>query len=341
MKPICRYEFDAADIVSKYPAQIENTNKEIVFGIASPPDAVHSGKITFTRWRQMPLPDTISRERDHPTLEMREAFFAYEAPPEGQTDWYLNFAHRDLFSFYGGALFAQDEMQVAEHPALASLRQALIASDVKPVCVEGGVPTPALITGVERRCAITTDPNPDEGRPEGLYGNSFSRGTGEAVRKATRPIDPPTKSNILAIEAPAYGAGRYKLKEIEFVLSTAITGFSAAVHESGAGAGAGAGAGVGAKADTDTPARVAIHTGFWGCGAYGGNRVLMPLLQMIAAAISGVDLLVFHSGPDSSAYIQAKGMLGALLPAGQPVKWHDVISRIEGMNFEWGVSDGN
>jgi len=25
------------------------------------------------------------------------------------------------------------------------------------------------------------------------------------------PIDPPTKSNILAIEAPAYGAGRYKV----------------------------------------------------------------------------------------------------------------------------------
>ena len=65
-------------------------------------------------------------------------------------DWYLNFAHYDLFCAYGGALFAQDEMQVVEHPALASLRHALLDEGIKPLCVEHGDATPA---GVETVCA--------------------------------------------------------------------------------------------------------------------------------------------------------------------------------------------
>jgi hypothetical protein len=47
---------------------------------------------------------------------------------------------------------------------------------------------------------------------------------------------------------------------IEFVLATAFTGFSAARLES---------------ARLNPSPVVAIHTGFWGCGAFGGNRVLM------------------------------------------------------------------
>jgi hypothetical protein len=330
---------DARDLMSRYPARIENANKAVVFEMTSPADADHSGTITFTRWRQMALPDTVTRgggqpgggghasDDDHPALELRKDFFSYEVPPEGRTDWHVNFAHHDLFAFYGGALFAQDEMQVAEHPALASLRHALLDIGARPLSVEGGVPTPALVTGVERRCTIATDPNPDEGRPRGLYGNAFASGTEDAVRKATKLIDPPTASNIIAIEAPAHGTGRYKAREIDFILTTAVTAFSAAVRESSVGGA--------------TPKRVAIHTGYWGCGAYGGNRTLMPLLQMIAAAIAGVDVLVFHAGTDTSGYDKAQERFEELLPSGKPVSCQKIITRIEGLNFEWGVGDGN
>jgi Poly (ADP-ribose) glycohydrolase (PARG) len=41
---------------------------------------------------------------------------------------------------------------------------------------------------------------------------------------------------------------------------------------------------------------VAVHTGYWGCGAFGGNRVLMALLQVLAAGSAGLDQLVFHVG---------------------------------------------
>lgn len=118
--------------------------------------------------------------------------------------------------------------------------------------------------GVERRCVVATDANPAEGRPYGLYGNSFSQATEDAIRQATEVLDPPTMSNILAMEAPACGAGRYTREQIEFVLSTAVTGFSAAVSES--------------KRKVSPDVQTVIHTGFWGCGAYGGNR------ELIAAA---------------------------------------------------------
>lgn len=44
-----------------------------------------------------------------------------------------------------------------------------------------------------------------------------------------------------------------------------------------------------------------IHTGWWGCGAFGGNRRLMAILQFAAAQLAGVDAVVFHRGSDDAA----------------------------------------
>ncbi len=57
---------------------------------------------------------------------------------------------------------------------------------------------------------------------------------------------------------------------------TAYTGFRAAVCES-----------------EDRPA--IVHTGFWGCGAFGGNRRLMPMLQAMVATVAGMQRLVCHA----------------------------------------------
>jgi hypothetical protein len=349
MEHICHCEFDASMLITKYPAKLKNPNKKIVFEISCPPGATHSGTITFSRWHQMPLPETLTRNDLCPRFDLREDYFTYETPPEERVDWHLNFAHYDLFCAYGGPLFAQDEMQVAEHPALASLRHALIDSGIKPLTVEDGIPTPALIMGVERRCIVETNVDPVLGRLYGLYGNHFNRASEEVIRQATKVIEPPTISNILAMEALAYSTNqlpcleilpfdmeasvygtapsiRYTQQEIEFILSTAITGFSAAVRES---------------KKNDSAIQVAIHTGFWGCGAYGGNRILMPLLQMIAACCSDLDILVFHSPIDSMEYYSAIDLLEKVLPIDQPVKVNNLISQVESIGFEWGISDGN
>lgn len=133
----------------------------------------------------------------------------YRAAGAPTTAWYLNFADPHVFAYYGGPLFAQDEMQVAEHPALASVRSAMAASAdeaAKPLTAEGPVATPVLVRNVERRCRVDTEPNPAEGRPHGLYGNVFARSDTKAIRRATTRLDPAPASNIIAMAAGEGGS---------------------------------------------------------------------------------------------------------------------------------------
>jgi hypothetical protein len=321
--PISRRQFDAQQLMQNFPPRFRHRNKQIVFSLAFPPGSTANGTIEFTRWDAMLLPLTISWNGEQPTFEPREDLFDYAPPRDPSTiEWHLNFANEDLFTAYSGSLFAQDEMQVTEHPALGSLREALLTERFVPLTVGGGRPTPALIKGVERRVSIATEPNAAEGRPYGLYGNNFASAKEDALRAASRVIDPPTVSNILAMEAPSYGSGRYTLDQIHFIVTTAYTGFSAARLES-------------------APDRCLIHTGFWGCGAYGGHRVLMALLQMVAACLSRIDVLVFHTHQQagSKAFAAARDIFEREV-GDQEKGVNALLDRIEAMGFEWGVSDG-
>src|SRR5262245_38178736 len=224
---IARHTFDTGRLVGDYPAVWQNANKRLVHQIACPAGCVHSGQLVFSRWKALSLPDCL--DLNHATvLEARQDVFGYEPTPTGAkvVEWYLNFAHWDLFCSYGGGLFAQDEMQVAEHPALGSLREALLALNIPPFTVDINEPTPILIQGAERRVAVATDDNAAEGRPGGLYGNRFAAASAEAIERACRVIEPPTVTNVIAMEAPV-GSGVYSQDEIVFVLRTACTGFSA------------------------------------------------------------------------------------------------------------------
>ena len=318
--PIVRRIFDTQKLVDEFPPNLYDSNKKMVYQIACPPSSVHSGQLIFSRWYAMRLPYSVSFKNPQVVFEGREDFFGYEQDTS-IVEWYLNFAHYDLFCSYGGGLFAQDEMQVAEHPALASLREALLASDIEPLTVEDGKPTPILIKGVERRCAVSTEPNSSQQRPFGLYGNNFARANEEAIKLATTPLNPPTLTHLIAMEAPACGMGFYTQDEIEYILRTAFTGFSAA------------------KIETKTDETV-IHTGFWGCGAYGGNRVLMSLLQLIAAVMSKVDRLVFHTGSSGLEDFQSAGRILEEDLTNLP-DIESVIKKLTEMKFEWGISDGN
>ena len=106
---------------------------------------------------------------------------------------------------------------------------------------------------------MATDPDPAQGRPHGLYGNAFALATSDAVRRATKVLQPPTVSNIVAIEAPSHGNGCYSKDELIFILSTAIVGFAAAQSDQ--------------MLSTNRRDFSVVHTGYWGCGAYGGNKI--------------------------------------------------------------------
>ena len=83
---------------------------------------------------------------------------------------------------------------------------------------------------------------------------------------------------------PVGGRGRYRVDEIEQVLVTAYTAFRAAVLESARSLGPGC--------------PVVVHTGFWGCGAFGGNRVLMTRFRWPPPAMAGVErTVVSHRRP--------------------------------------------
>jgi hypothetical protein len=115
------------------------------------------------------------------------------------------------------------------------------------------------------------------------------------VLRALRPLDPPTTSHVLAMEAPKYGRGRYTRATLLDVIDTASTGFAAAALET-------------------APEGATIHTGYWGCGVYGGNRTIMTQLQVAAARIAGIPRVVFHAG-DAPGVAEAALAALASLPS--------------------------
>lgn len=330
-EPLERDVFEAHGLIEEFPPIWRHPNKRVVYEIACPPGCAFAGEIRYSRWGPMTLPETIDSGGASRLLDVREDHYDYapEAGDLGAVEWHVNFADPHLFVAYGSALMAQDEMQVAEHRALGALREALTAKRHRAVTVDNGDPTPVLVMGVERRCRVATDPNAAEGRPEGLYGNAFAHASEEAVRRATHRIDPPTITNILTMSAPPGGNGRYRREEIEWILVTAFTGFRAAVLES-----TGRAAGM---------APVVIHSGFWGCGASGGHRVLMATLQILAAAMAGIHRLLFHAfdAAGTRALQEARTLIQDELGGDRAIATADLIARLHEKGFEWGVSDGN
>ncbi len=324
-KLLARHEFEAARLMREHPPRFSDANKRAVFARLLAGEDVSRGTLSVTRWAEAALP--LTRPSSRPALVTRSRFFVYGEPaPSGTMHWHLNFAMSDCFGAYAGPLLAQDELQVLEHPALGSLREAAIARRFPMRCVEEGRPTPVLVSGVERRGELDTRSAP--GRPAGLYGNHFARAPVDAVLAALARIEPPTTSNIIAIEAPAYGAGTYREDEIELILSTAYSGFRAAVVETAR-----------AAQQHRSPPRTVVHTGFWGSGAYGGNRELMALLQLAAAELARIDALVFYSvdRPGAETFSAARDRYDALTAEATV---EEVIAKVASLGYEWGVGNG-
>jgi hypothetical protein len=256
--------------------------------------------------------------------------YAISADPAKTVEWHLNFADPHLFAAYAGPLFAQDEMQVAEHPALGALREQLKAEGLATRTVDQAGPTPVLVSGVERRVTISSEPDISSGRPRGLYGHEFAAASPQAVSRAVRRIEPPSISNLIALAAPYPGRGHYDRATIESILVTAYTGFAAARLES-------------VRLRLESPSVSAIvHSGYWGCGAFGGNRILMVLLQVIAARMAGLDRLVIHTGRPGGAapFTEAAAMFSDLARI-TDLGTADLISVLVDQAFAWGASDGN
>ena len=326
-KTIDELSIDGESLFKEYPPIWHDDNKLIVFEIAKSSGYPFNGKISYKRWPQFELPKRIIYDNKLKFSAHPEVFKYAEQKDPKIVDWHLNFADPDLFVAYGSELLAQDEIQVAEHPILGSIREMLVSNNRYAETVDDdGKPTPVTITGAQRRCVIDTQPNPKIGCPDGIYGNAFEIATEEQVRASTRTISPPTISNILAISAPSGGSGYYTVEDMLKVLNTAYTGFSCARKES-------------EKLVPENP-KTLIHTGFWGCGAFGGNRILMTILQCVAADLAKVDL-EFWAVNDSGVKVaeEAYNLYKSIGHAEGNV--YSILEKLEAKKFQWGESDGN
>lgn len=330
--PMYTRRFEAANLLSDHPPRFQHPHKSALFRLAYPEgDQPAPASIDVTRWpRHVCEPLDLKREV---VIDVRPNFYDYvpASDASASVEWHVNFADPHLFVAYGSGLFAQDEMQVAEHPLLASVRGALLSEGLPALTADEYGGTPILVTNVERRLTIATDADSEAGRPAGLYGNRFAQASFETICRATRRIDPATYSNFIAMAAPSGGIGEYAPDEIEQIFATAYTGFAAAVWESTHLRGEGV--------------RAVVHTGYWGCGAFGGNRLLMIALQVLAARSAGVDRLILHVG-DVGRGIEDAGrglQIAADLARQCGSAWSvdALVERAAELGFRWGVSDGN
>ncbi len=162
-KPLDQGTFDAGRLIREHPPRWRDGNKRLVFEIGCSSGFPFEGQVAYALWTARELPAVLETR---PQFLIREGVFEYAVPTEPtKVPWHLNFADPTLFVAYESSLLAQDELQVAEHPVLGSLREALDAmGKVLFTIGERGGPTPVTITGVQRRCAIDTRPNPRAGR---------------------------------------------------------------------------------------------------------------------------------------------------------------------------------
>jgi hypothetical protein len=129
------------------------------------------------------------------------------------------------------------------------------------------------------------------------------------------------------MEAPSRGKAEYTLDQVTDIFRTAFSAFSAAISESRTVSGEGC--------------NVEIHTGNWGTGAYGGNKILLAYLQLLAAATAKVDRLVFHS-QDGGHYQKAQKIFADSFETDSfRIKLIDHLKKLADMGFQWGLSDGN
>ena len=304
----------AAALRAAHPPRFTDPNKLAVVAVGEGPWA---GEITVTRVGPAALPPAIPAEA--PAWVLSPGPFTYGDDEPGFTPWHVNFADPELFFAYGGRLFAQDEVQATEHPALGSVREALLAEGLPARTLGPEGPTPVLVRGVERRIEVDTAPSLQN--PGGLYGNRFTMAPRAKVVAATTALRPPTVSNLVAIAAPAAGQGAYSAAQLRAILVTAYTGFSAAV--------------------ADSPGSVEVRTGFWGCVAFGGNRTVMTALQLLAARLAGVARLRFYAFDATGARDAEAGLAEfnrLLRPGTEPAAF---LAALEARGHRWGLSDGN
>ena len=128
-----RQSFDCKHLLTTHPPKFKDGRKKCVYRKIVPNGANDCfGALVYSRHRLMELTQTIADPTDsiQNQLIIKPKIYNYVSNSSdlSKLHFYVNFADLNLFGFYDGSLFAQDEIMTLEHPILCSLREKLKCS---------------------------------------------------------------------------------------------------------------------------------------------------------------------------------------------------------------------
>ncbi|MCR5126307.1 MAG: hypothetical protein K6B43_14115 [Treponema sp.] len=319
-KQLVSITLDIQDLIKNYPPEYSCDNKKTKFEETFAIHKNQTGKIGVSRWKFSD--DGQKLVKNDLLVKFRDEYFSYDDADTADTKvYYLNYADPNLFGYYDSDLFAQDEIQTLEHPLLGSVMEYIDkneTAELVSLTEEKGEPTPYIVEGAPYWLKVVTNPTLPTGETLNLYGRNFCRASKEILDIAVKAIKEERANNIIALAAPALGSGEYKRKQIEQILKAVIASFSAAI----------------ALADKK---KCVIHTGNWGAGAFGNNRELIYLAQLVGASVAGGAELVFHAIDEGDFAVAKKKFDGWKGSA----DFAECVDFFVNQHYHWASGDGN
>ena len=255
---------------NEFKPQFTNTNKYYAYRLLTQREPLLETAITLEKV-YMPQEGTFLDHED-PLIQIKEGAFSY---PGGIHDWTANFGDERIFFGSVTGLLAQDELQALEHPALSHVYTAI---QNHPTFGRLDLDGSALLVEGARRYGELK-------HVEELYGNAFAKAPLPTI--TVHGYEEPKENNLFVFVAPripSYKAGQpYRYEDLRALFDNAYTAFSAIV-----------------KRDADA----VIHTGNWGCGAFGNDPKTVALIQFAAAKMAGVRNICYYP-------LEKKGPLNA------------------------------
>ncbi len=314
---------DAQTLIKEFPPQYISENKKWCFERALAQKASvlsQESQIKISRWcKDDDFDDSLLFDLELPNVITNDRYFKYD---NYESDFFMNFADRLLFGFYDADNFAQDEIQTLEMPLLASCMHYLDEKNLpslKPVTKENKKPTPYIFENVPYWLRINLSYN-----GQNLYGRNFRNASKGLLEKAVQVVQEEKLVNILAARAPACGSGQYTKAQLTEFLESAYCAFRGAVLCNAAGS------------DDNESKPVKIHTGNWGCGAFGNKLTVSYLVQLLAGAFSKTGTLIFHA-PDKPTLQKAIDLISTL-PS--KLTFSQAVDFLFDQGLYWNESDG-
>jgi len=167
-----------------------------------------------------------------------------------------------------------------------------------------------------------------------VYGNAFAKASDRQLVQACEYLSKPQTVNLIAIEAPSHGRGAYTHDQIEYILLTCYASFKAAQVLANKTHALNTQNQRSSSRGGNSHFRTIIHTGWWGCGAYGNNRQMMILTQLLAAYWTQIDELIFHTQTnDYQRDIEAARVFVEKVLKEKQI--NNVIEQIVKLNLQW------